>query len=177
MNKKLWSVGMIIPMAAAAVVSTAPAATAVVIPPRPVVRDQGVARAIGFCTGRSNMTLTARTTVRNQIAVDVKVTSNRAFQRWNVRITQNGAPILATTALTRPDRFGFGLPLARRTASFTVRDNALNRLGVDRFAVRASNVSTGETCTAQVSLRRFGEFPPRPGLPPRPGFPPRPVRP
>jgi hypothetical protein len=173
MNKKLWSVGMIIPLAAAAaVVSTAPAATAVGVPPRPIVRDQDV-RAIGFCTGRSDMTLRAKTTVGNQIRVDVALTSNRPFQRWHVRIIQNGAPILATTALTRPNPVRVGFPFAH-IASFNVRETAFNRLGVDRFAARASNFMTGETCTAQVSLGRFGQFPPRPGLPPRPGFPPRP---
>jgi len=153
MNKKFLSAGMIIPLAAAAVVSTAPSAAAA---PRtdPLVR--GVVRDVGICTGRSDVTLTARNArLRDQIVLTVRIVTNRAGQQWRVRITQNGQPLAARVAVTRPiiaQRPPVRPPLARR-AELMVREVAADTRGVDRFTARATNINTGETCTAQVAVR------------------------
>ena len=175
MNKKFWSVGMIVPLAAAAVVSTAPSAAAAVPQTDPVGR--GVVRDIGICSGRSDITLTARERnvgLRDRIVLDVRIVTNRAGQQWRVRINQNGQPLVARVAIARP--VFARPPVARRAAVVEVREVALDRRGPDRFVARALNVNTGETCTAQVVVRenRLVRPPFRPPF--RPPLPP-PFRP
>ena len=174
MNKKFWSVGMIIPLAAAAVVSTGPSAAAA---PQTDPFARGVVRDIGVCTGRSDITLTARDVRLRGIVLDLRIVTNRAGQQWRVRINQNGFPLVTRVAFTRPifaQRPPFRPPLARR-AELNVRAVAVDRRGfVDRFNARATNLNTGETCTAQVVVRqdRVVRPPVRPPFPMRP-----PVRP
>ena len=169
MNKKFWSVGMIIPLAAATVVSTAPSAAAV---PQTDPVARGVVRDIGICSGRSEIILTAReraARLQDRIALDVRILTNRAGQQWRVRLIQNGQPLVATVAVARPIARP---PVARRAAVVEVRAVAQDRRGVDRFVARAVNVNTGETCTAQVVVREDRVVRP----PVRPPFRP-PVRP
>jgi hypothetical protein len=178
MNKKSWSAAMIIPLAAATVVSTAPAATAVV--PRTDTFARAVVRDVGVCSGQSEVTLTARTSLRGEILLNLRLVSNRAGQVWRVRINQNGMPVASQVALTRPILGGIrppalgdpslgdpvlgdpvlgdpalGDPVVRplQRAAFTVRAVARNMAGVDRFAARATNARSGETCTARVLVR------------------------
>jgi hypothetical protein len=151
MSLKVCTVGIVIPLAAALAVSTAPAAAAAVAPPRaPLARN--VVQDIGVCSGRSEVTLTARTAFRNRITLDLMLFSNRAGQPWRVRITQNGFGIATQTALTRPTFQRVRFPIARRAASLTVREAAIDRRGVDRFVAMARNLRTGEVCTARVQV-------------------------
>jgi len=152
MSPKSWTVGMMIPLAAATVVSAAPSATALT-PSAPVAGT--AAQVIGVCSGRSTAELTARTNVRDQIVLNFRVFTNRAGETWRVRITQNGAAIANETAFTRPAR---GVrPPARRAASLAVREVADNMRGIDRFVVRATNPRSGETCTARIQVREDRE--------------------
>ena len=168
MNKKSWAIGMIIPLAAAAAVSTAPSATAT---PQTDPVDRNVVRDVGICSARSDITLTARDArFRNQILLNVRIVTNRANQQWRVRILQNGRPLVARVALSRP--IGAARPPFARRAEVTVREQAADTRGADRFQVRALNVNTGETCTAQVVVREDRVVRP----PVRPPFRP-PVRP
>jgi hypothetical protein len=94
--------------------------------------------------------------LRNRITLDLRLFSNRAGQLWRVRITQNGLAIATQTAITRPT--GVRPPFTRRAASLTVREVADNMQGVDRFMARATNLRTGETCTARVLVRADRQF-------------------
>jgi hypothetical protein len=152
MNLKVCTVGIVIPLVAALAVSTAPAATAAVTAPQAPLASS-VVQDIGICSGRSEVVLNARNALRNRITLDLRVFTNRAGDVWRVRITQNGLPIANQAAVARPDRIGVRPPLARRAASLTVRETAIDRRGVDRFVAMARNVRTGEVCTAREQVR------------------------
>jgi hypothetical protein len=157
MRLKVCTVGVVIPLAAAFAVSTAPVASAAAPPSAPFART--AVRDVGVCSARSEVTLEARTALRDRIGLrdrielDLRVFTNRAGDVWRVRITQNDRAIAAQTAVARPVRIGVRPPLARRAAALTVRQVAINMRGLDRFMARATNLRTGELCTAQVTVR------------------------
>jgi hypothetical protein len=152
MSLKVCTVGIVIPLAAALAVSTAPVASAAVTPQSTPFAPT-VVRDLGVCSARSEVTLDARNTFRGRVTLELRLFANRAGQPWRVLFTQNGAAIANRTEITRPLRVGVRPPLARRVASLEVRQVAINTRGADRFMARATNLRTGETCTARVLVR------------------------
>ena len=71
---------------------------------------------------------------------DFEVDSNRNGQTWNVRITDNAAVVFKGARKT-----------VAPSGSFTVTGRTANRSGQDAFVAKASNASTGETCTARIT--------------------------
>lgn len=132
MSTKSWTVGMLVPLVAAAGLVTAPSASA-----------QGGAvdvRASGRCSAASHWKMKAKPD-NGRIQLELEIDTNRAGQTWAVRIADNGVLRFAASRVTlAPSR------------SFTVRLLTPNRAGVDHFVGTARNTRTGETCTARVNL-------------------------
>ena len=129
MNKKLWAVGMIIPFAAAAMVATAPAASARTV----------AAQASGRCSMGSHWTMKAKPD-NGRMELELEVDSNRNGQRWTVRITDNRSLIFAGTKVT-----------VAPSGSFEVRRLTANQVGIDHFVGVARNPRTHEVCIARVN--------------------------
>ena len=129
MNKKLWAVGMIIPFAAAAMVATAPAASAETL----------AAQASGRCSMGSHWTMKAKPD-NGRMELELEVDSNRNGQRWTVRITDNRSLIFAGTKVT-----------VAPSGSFEVRRLTANKVGIDHFVGVARNPRTHEVCIARVN--------------------------
>ncbi|GAA1949880.1 hypothetical protein GCM10009798_06400 [Nocardioides panacihumi] len=72
-----------------------------------------------------------------RIQIELEVDSNRAGQRWAVRITDNGAVVVSRHART-----------AGRSGSFTIEKKIANLPGPDR--IRAHATFKNRTCTATV---------------------------
>jgi len=129
MSKKLLTVGMIIPFAAATLVATAPTASAKTV----------AAKASGRCSAGSHWEIKAKPD-DGRMELEFEVDSNRNGQRWAVRITDNRHLIYKATRVTRAP-----------SGSFTVRKLATNQAGIDHFVGVAKNLRTGETCVARVN--------------------------
>jgi len=147
MNKKLWSAGMIIPLAAATVVSTAPAGAAAT---DPVVRNAASARAA--CSDlRSQIALTGRVNVNNRIVLRLRVTTQRPRPQWNVTILRRNA-----NGVNRPIFESRELAVRQGVAaqrSFQVVVRTANQAGPDRFVARAVHVASGEVCRVAITVR------------------------
>jgi hypothetical protein len=94
----------------------------------------------GSCTARSNWKLKLGprgSTIETEFQVD----SNRVGQKWNVKITDQGATVLRRTART-----------IAPSGSFTVRTRPANRAGVDTFVATATNARTGERCVGRAAV-------------------------
>ena len=74
------------------------------------------------------------------LGYEFEVDSNRNGQTWNVRITDNAAVVFKGARKT-----------VAPSGSFTVKGRTANRSGQDTFVAKASNTSTGETCTARIT--------------------------
>jgi hypothetical protein len=120
---------MMIPFAVAAVVATAPAASAKTV----------VTKASGACSAASHWKVKAKPD-SGRMELELEIDSNRNGQRWTVRITDNRRLILAGTKVTHAP-----------SGSFDVRKLTANRPGVDHFVAVARNLRTNETCVARVN--------------------------
>jgi hypothetical protein len=130
MNKKSWTVGMMVPLAVSTMVVTAPAASAHGNLPT-------VAR--GRCSDVSLWTIKVRP-VNARMEVEFQVDSDFNGQRWTARIMDNRQLVFAGNRATRPPN-----------AAFTVRRVTANQVGVDHFVGRAHNPLTNEFCIARVN--------------------------
>lgn len=129
MNKKVWTVGMIIPFAVGAMVATAPAASAKTV----------VAQASGQCSLGSHWKMKAKPD-DGRMELELEVDSNSNGQRWTVRITNNRSLVFAGTKVT-----------VAPSGSFAVERLTANRIGIDHFVGVATNPRTHEVCVAQVN--------------------------
>ena len=130
MNKKSWTVGMMIPFAAAAMVAAAPAASAKSV----------VAQKSGSCSkSKTHWTLKAKPD-NGRMELELEIDSNRNGQRWTVKINDNGHRIYTGSRITHAP-----------SGSFEIRKLTTNRAGVDHFLAVVHNARTGETCTARVN--------------------------
>ena len=129
MNKKLWTVGMIIPFAVGAMVATAPAASAKTV----------VAQTSGQCSLGSHWKMKAKPD-NGRMEFELEVDSNRNGQRWTVRITNNRRLVFAGSRVTLAP-----------SGSFEVDRLTANRAGVDHFVGVARNLHTNEVCIARVN--------------------------
>jgi hypothetical protein len=143
MHKKSLALGMIIPLAAAGAVMTAPAASASHSDHRSDHGDRGnrVSDTESCRRGDSEITLTARDTDRGRIQVRVDLDTNRSNREWVVRIRQNGDTIFWDSERTN------------RRGNLTVWDTTRDRRGTDHFRATATNRRSGERCDVDVSLR------------------------
>jgi hypothetical protein len=89
MSRKSWTVGMMIPLAAATMVGTAPVASAKAV---------GV-RASGRCTGVTHWTMKAKPDA-GRIELELEIDSNRNGQAWAVRINDNRVRIFTGSRVT-----------------------------------------------------------------------------
>jgi len=129
MNKKLWTVGMIIPFAVGAMVATAPAASAKTV----------VAQTSGQCSLGSHWKMKAKPD-DGRMEFALEVDSNRNGQRWTVRITNNRRLVFAGSRVTLAP-----------SGSFEVDRLTANRAGLDHFVGVARNLRTNEVCIARVN--------------------------
>jgi hypothetical protein len=147
MNKKFWSAGMIVPLAASAVVSTASSASAVV---EPSARNAATARAA--CSDlRSEITLNARVNANNRIVLMLRVTTQRPRPQWDVTIDRRQANGV-TRSVFESREFAVRQGL-RQQRSFEVVARTANQPGPDRFVARAVHVASGEVCRVAVVVR------------------------
>jgi len=126
MNRKSLAIGMIIPLAAASAVATAPAASA-----HSHHRSSISCDLDAYKVGRHGHD------IKVVLDVDSKGYQGREFK---VRIWQNGDTIVHRTVW---DRDG----------DFTVRKVTDNERGTDYLKATVKNLRTGDTCTDWVRVR------------------------
>jgi len=129
-NKKSWTVGMMVPLAVATMVATAPAASAAKVIPTV---------ASGPCSAGSLWTVKAKPD-NSGMEIELQIDSNVTGQTWNVRVTDNEELVTEDTKVTLAP-----------SGSFTVRALTADRVGVDHIEALATNPGTNETCIAQVN--------------------------
>jgi hypothetical protein len=132
MSKRLWTVGLAIPLTAATLVAMAPVASA--------SGGGGGVRNSGGCSGATTWKMKAKAD-NSRLEVELEIDSNRVGQTWAVTITDNGAGIFSGNRVTQAP-----------SGSFSVNRLTANRAGVDHFVGTARNAATGETCTAKVNI-------------------------
>ena len=147
MNKRSWTIGMIIPLVAAGTVSTAPTAGAAVEP-----RARQAATVREACSDlRSQIELTARINANDRIALRLMVTTNRPRPAWDVTIVRQdraaaNRPIFESREFAQREGI-------RQQRSFEVVVRTANRPGPDRFVARAVHVASGEVCRVAITVR------------------------
>jgi hypothetical protein len=100
----------------------------------------GDATAAGKCTGASTYKL--KVGVRDAgLDTSFEVDSNVVGQTWNWKFKDNGGLVASGTKTT-----------VAPSGSFTVHRILPNRAGSDTILAKATNPSTGETCTATVTV-------------------------
>jgi hypothetical protein len=100
----------------------------------------GGVRSSGACSLHSTWKLKAKPD-NGRIQIEAEVDANRIGQAWAWRLADNAKTIASGTAKT-----------VAPSGSFTVKRFATNLAGTDRITLRATNSTTGETCSGTVSL-------------------------
>ena len=148
MNKKSWSAAMMVPLAAAATVSTAQPAGAAVEP-----RARNAATAREACSDlRSQVMLTGRVNANDRIVLTLRVTTNRPRPQWDVTIARQNRNAAANRVIFESREFTARQGL-NRERSFEVVTRTANQPGPDRFVARAVHVASGEVCRVQLTVR------------------------
>jgi hypothetical protein len=98
----------------------------------------------GACSANSSWVMKAKHDT-GRIEMEFSVETNRAGQRWSVRVRDNGAVVFSGSRVTN-----------RISRSLSVDRMLTNRAGTDRFVARATNARTGEVCRGHVALRAAG---------------------
>jgi hypothetical protein len=95
----------------------------------------------GACSGTTTWTLRAAEAAGDQAALRLTIDSTRAGQSWSVALSRQGTQFFSTRKTT--DAHG----------NLTVSRSAPERKNVDDvYTGRATNLRTGETCSARVVL-------------------------
>ena len=148
MYKKLLSVGMIIPMAAATAVSTAGAASAAVEP-----RATNATQARAQCSAlRSEIIFNARVNANDRIVLTLRVITERPRPAWDVRIVRQNDRAAANRPIFESRELAMREGV-RQQRSFEVVARTANQPGPDRFVARAVHVASGEVCRVAVVVR------------------------
>jgi hypothetical protein len=100
----------------------------------------GDVRRSGACSASSTWKLKLSPD-NGVIQLEFEVDQNVVGQTWRVRIRQNGDRIFARKRVTKAP-----------SGSSTVRLNAANTAGRDRFRAAATNVASGERCVGRASI-------------------------
>jgi hypothetical protein len=144
MNRKLLTLGLIVPIAVAGAVSIAPGASAV---PTPTVASVHSGFAVGSCNIGSSSSISLNATpVPGQLYVDVRIKDGTFFplrQKWFVSIMQYR--FLSTfnpsfTAFKQSNSLG-------RLRVQLLTEPILGGVGLNFFKVRANNINTLEHCS------------------------------
>jgi hypothetical protein len=98
----------------------------------------------GSCSANASWVMKAKHDT-GRIEMEFSVESQRAGQRWRVRIKDNGRLVFSGKRLTN-----------RISRSLSVDRMLANRAGTDRFVARATNARTGEVCRGHVALAPRG---------------------
>lgn len=98
----------------------------------------------GSCSANASWVMKAKHDT-GRIEMEFSVESQRAGQRWTVRIRDNGRLVFSGKRLTN-----------RISRSLSVDRMLANRAGTDRFVARATNARTGEVCRGHVALAPAG---------------------
>lgn len=148
MNKKFWSVGMIVPLTAAAAISTAPVAAATV----PGARSVSAQNACSDLRSNARLTATpfANATGQRRIELALRVTTNRPLPAWQVTINRVDRNNLSFNQLLNQRAFANANQVGRRV--LVVMTRTANRPGADAFVARARHIASGETCVVRIAL-------------------------
>ena len=98
----------------------------------------------GSCSANSSWVMKAKHDT-GRIEMEFSVETQRARQRWTVRIRDNGRLVFSGQRLTN-----------RVSRSLSVDRMLAIRAGTDRFVARATNARTGEVCRGHVALAPAG---------------------
>ncbi len=112
----------------------------VAVAPLASAKGSDAVRASGGCSGSATWKMKAKPD-DGRIELELEVDSNRVGQVWSVIIKDNGVRVFSGTRTTLAP-----------SGSFSVNKRVANRAGTDRFVGVATNVRSGQTCTARVSL-------------------------
>lgn len=94
----------------------------------------------GQCSQGSNWKLKAKTD-DGAIEVEGEIDTNQVGQVWKWKISDNGTVVAKGSSTTQAP-----------SGSFSVERHVPNQAGTDKFVLKASTASTGETCKGKVSL-------------------------
>lgn len=94
----------------------------------------------GSCSGATDWKLKAKPR-DGRMEVEFEVDSNRTGQRWTYTLSHDGTVTASGTRATRAP-----------SGSFSVERRLPNAPGVHTFRATATNVSTGESCTASLKI-------------------------
>lgn len=98
----------------------------------------------GSCSANASWVMKAKHDT-GRIEMEFSVETQRAGQRWTVRVRDNGALVFSGARRTN-----------RISRSLSVDRMLTNRAGTDRFVARAINARTGEVCRGRVALAPAG---------------------
>jgi hypothetical protein len=93
----------------------------------------------GSCSGQADWKLKVAPE-NGRLQVEFEVQHATAGEHWQVKIKENGSPLLSSGKVVRAD------------GSFDVKHRANNTSGPDRFVARATNASSGESCVGTVTF-------------------------
>jgi hypothetical protein len=133
MNKKSFT------RVAGALSITAGLAFAMTVPAQASHGGGGVEHS-GQCSAGSVWKLKAKAD-DGQIEVEAEIDSNVVGQVWKWKISDNGTAVAKGTSTTQAP-----------SGSFSVNRLVANQAGDDKFVLKASTASTGETCKGKVTL-------------------------
>ena len=146
MSRKLWTMGMIIPLAATVV--SAPSAGAAVEP-----RAANAATATARCSDlQSRIMFDGRVNANNRIVLTLRVTTQRPRPAWDVSIVRQDRNA-ATNRVIFQSRELAAREGIRQQRSFVVVTRTANQPGADRFVARAVHVASGEVCRVAITVR------------------------
>ena len=100
---------------------------------------RGIVKA-GSCTANSNWKLKAKND-DGRIETEFEVDQNRVGKRWRVTIFRNGSKVFSGIRTTRAP-----------SGSFSVGRLLAGTAGKDRIVAKARALSSGETCSAALSI-------------------------
>jgi hypothetical protein len=126
----------------AAIAIAAAAVVAGVVAPTTSAEAGGrVATTGGACSARGTWDMKASAEAPGRLAVEFSVDTNRAGQRFNVRLLHNGKATMSVVRATRAP-----------SGSFTIRNLVPNRAGGDHFRAQATRIGAANTCSGRVAF-------------------------
>jgi hypothetical protein len=154
MNKKSWSAGLIIPLAAGMAVAAAPSGASAAVP-----RAQNAATARAVCSdARSQIVLNARVNANERIVLTLRVTTQRPRPQWDVTINRVNRANGVNRPIFQSREFAVRQGVAQQR-SFQVVTRTANQPGADRFVARAVHVASGEVCRVAITVRANNRAP------------------